>query len=92
MSIDTRSDALYYACILLSNSEEASATKKAAQAIHIAEMLEEWISKGTKPEFSGNVELVYYSKNPRTQSNGQSNGRGNGHVRHDPALISYLGR
>ncbi|MCX8016360.1 MAG: hypothetical protein N2690_00455 [Rhodocyclaceae bacterium] len=82
---EIKSDALYYAAIMLSHSTEANATKRAAQAIHIAQMLEKWLRDDVVPDYSGNLELIYYAQNRPQQSGKQTQEgtRAEQHRRHE---------
>lgn len=70
-SFESRSDALYYASILLSHSTEASLQKRAAQAVELAEVLQRWMESGERPDFDGNLDLVYYAANRPVRGDAQ---------------------
>ena len=60
-SYDAKTDALYYASILMSRSTEANPVKRAAQTIHLAEMLQDWLENGRKPRIDeGLLNHIYF--------------------------------
>lgn len=83
-SYDTKADALYYASILMSRSTEANPTKRAAQTIRVAEMLQDWLESGRKPQIDEEVLNHIYFGPPRpaqsseAKRNRQSPERANG--------------